>query len=265
MLYAGSGAGQEWLMMDETLSWRIERVCQRAWPALEEERLGDWCLRFAGGYTGRANSANPLSAAPGGIERAIATSQSRYRARGLPSIFRIPSFLDPAVDVGLAANGYTSEAESIVLFGADDGWRLQGGDADVELTNDPMPYWLASAAHLRAQGPDVTPHFARIIAALDRPVAFASLRQRGAVVATGFAVVAEGLTCLEAIVTDPAWRGRGFGRRLVMELLAWGARLGATGACLQVEADNAPARAVYARVGFGQEIYRYHYRREPAG
>lgn len=252
-------------MADETLTWRIERVCQRAWPALEEERLGDWCLRFAGGYTRRANSANPLNAAPAGIERAIAASQSRYRARGLPSIFRIPSFLDPAVDAGLAANEYTREADSIVLFGADDGWRNRGGDADVEISDDATPFWLASAMHLRAQGPDMTPFFSRIVAALDRPAAFASLRQGGAVVASGFAVVVEGLTCLEAIVTDPAWRGRGFGRRLVTELLAWGAGLGAAGACLQVEANNAPARAVYARVGIVQEVYRYHYRRGPAG
>ena len=251
-------------MVDEALTWRIERVCQRAWPALEEERLGDWRLRFAGGYTRRANSANPLNAAPRDMEHAITESRARYRARGLPSIFRIPSFLDSAVDAQLAAADYTREAESIVLFGADEGWRGRGGDPDVQLSDDPISSWLASAARLRGHGPDISPLFTRIVASLDLPVAFASLQQGDAVVATGFAVVAEGLTCFEAIVTDSAWRGHGFGRRLVNELLAWGAQLGATGACLQVEADNAPAQAVYRRVGLKEEVYRYHYRRGPA-
>ena len=49
---------------------------------------------------------------------------------------------------------------------------------------------------------------------------------------------------------------------LAGSLAVWARDSGATGACLEVEAANAPARALYA--GFGlAELYRYHYRREP--
>lgn len=34
----------------------LEIACSRAWPPLVEEPLGNWRLRWAGGFTGRANS-----------------------------------------------------------------------------------------------------------------------------------------------------------------------------------------------------------------
>ena len=46
-------------------------------------------------------------------------------------------------------------------------------------------------------------------------------------------------------------------------LVAWSATAGADRVCLQVEEDNAPARPLYASLGIGREIYRYHYRRQP--
>ena len=65
------------------------------------------------------------------------------------------------------------------------------------------------------------------------------------------------------MVTDPARRRRGLARRVIASLAAWARDSGATGACLQVEAGNLPARALYS--GFGlAELYRYHYRREPS-
>ena len=40
--------------------------------------------------------------------------------------------------------------------------------------------------------------------------------------------------------------------------MAWARREGATGACLQVVAENAPARALYAGLGFAP-VGRYAY------
>ena len=34
----------------------LERACADAWPALVDERLGEWRLRAGGGFTVRANS-----------------------------------------------------------------------------------------------------------------------------------------------------------------------------------------------------------------
>lgn len=250
-------------MTNDDLCWRIERLCQRAWPALDEECVGGWRLRFAGGFTRRANSANPLSVGTRLDDRVLADIALRYRARGLAPVFRLPSLINPAIDARLSAAGYRLDAESTVLFGARDSWTEAVPDKDVLLRAGPEADWFAAVAHLRAQGPKVAPLFGAIIARLDLPAAFAMVRYEGAVVATAFAVLSDGMLCFEAVVTDPALRGRGFGRRLVNALLAWGAQSGAQGACLQVETGNVPARALYRRAGLTREMYGYRYRCGP--
>jgi ribosomal protein S18 acetylase RimI-like enzyme len=61
------------------------------------------------------------------------------------------------------------------------------------------------------------------------------------------------------IGTLPSRRRRGLATAVVERLLAWGERQGARAAYLQVMGVNAPARALYARLGF-TEAYRYWYR-----
>jgi hypothetical protein len=46
-------------------------------------------------------------------------------------------------------------------------------------------------------------------------------------------------------------------------LARWARDNGASGACLQVEADNAAGRALYHAVGITEELHRYCYRRQP--
>lgn len=46
----------------------LERDAARHWQAPDTEPLGEWLLRAAGGFTGRANSALPQGAAPDHLE-----------------------------------------------------------------------------------------------------------------------------------------------------------------------------------------------------
>lgn len=67
------------------------------------------------------------------------------------------------------------------------------------------------------------------------------------------------------IVVGARWRGRGVGRALLERHLE---RLGTAGArtlFLEVNADNAPARALYARTGFAEVGRRKAYYAAPAG
>ena len=80
-------------MNDAELAWRVEEACLNAWPALRQVLFGGWVLRFSGGLTRRANSANPL-----GIERSqpaglIAGCEALYRHHRQPTIFRLPSLI----------------------------------------------------------------------------------------------------------------------------------------------------------------------------
>ncbi len=51
--------------------------------------------------------------------------------------------------------------------------------------------------------------------------------------------------------------------RTLEALLHWGVARGAGAVCLQVEAENPAARALYRKLGLTREIYRYHYRKAP--
>jgi N-acetylglutamate synthase len=105
--------------------------------------------------------------------------------------------------------------------------------------------------------------YRRIIRALAIPAAFAVLVDDDGVGALAFGAIHRGLICYESVVADPRRRRRGYARRIIASLAAWAAERGATGACLEVEAVNTPALALYNRLGFS-ELYRYHYRRQPS-
>src|SRR5947209_12365347 len=98
-------------MHDHSLRWRVEETCLNAYPCLQQVMLDGWLLRFSGGLSRRANSANPLRDDPTPVSTAIEQIAVLYRAQGLPTIFRVPLFVGE-IDAALAASGYTAEGES---------------------------------------------------------------------------------------------------------------------------------------------------------
>ena len=62
-----------------------------------------------------------------------------------------------------------------------------------------------------------------------------------------------------SVVVDPALRGRGLGQRLVRAAEREARRRGACGVSLEVRADNAAARALYARLGYAQAALLHAY------
>jgi RimJ/RimL family protein N-acetyltransferase len=64
------------------------------------------------------------------------------------------------------------------------------------------------------------------------------------------------------VVSASSARGKGYATLACADLLAWAQRHGARAAYLQVSANNAPAVAVYRKLGFATS-YTYHYRGRP--
>ena len=246
-------------MAERALEWRVEETCLNAWPALREVLLDDWVLRFSAGLTRRANSANPLRPLSHVDLRA---SEGLYRRSGLPTIFRVLSVIDPSVDERLADAGYTGEGESCVLYAPIEDVTA-GRDADVKLLEHPTPEWFAAMATLQNHSSEQAAIYRRIVGQLAVPAAFAALSDEGGTVAVAYGALHNGLLCYESVITDGRRRRQGWGRRIVCALAAWASDQGAVGACLEVEAHNAPALALYAAIGLKRELYRYHYRREP--
>ncbi len=89
----------------------------------------------------------------------------------------------------------------------------------------------------------------------------ASGRLRGFVLARLAADEAEILT----IAVEPSARGKGVGRALLAENLRQAARAGARTMFLEVDQDNAPALALYDRLGFVKVAERAGYYRRKDG
>ena len=249
----------------EDLARRAEEACFAAWPAPRQLLMDGWLLRFAGGHTSRANSVNIVGPSREGAAGKLAACDALYRAQGLRPILRLSS-AQPQADLApaLDAAGYGPPRDASLVLHADIGPSRHDAGGATLAEGRPDPAWRAAsdaAAGLDGAG---AAWRERILDSFAVPVAFASVAVAGEVAATALGAVHGGLVCLNAVATDPRHRGRGLAARAVSALLAWAAeRQGATGACLQVDAGNAPALALYGRLGFAAELSRYHYRDAP--
>jgi ribosomal protein S18 acetylase RimI-like enzyme len=248
--------------LDENLAWRIEGACFSAWPALQEAVVDGWLVRFAKGLTRRANSANPLRAGRNESDAVVSRLEEEYRQQKLPVYFRIPSIIGPAMPNRLAQLGYRAEGESLALYGAVEDVDVRA-DAGVVVAARPDEEWLSAMARMQGQSAPAHVVYRQIVSSIKVPAAFAVLRQDAMIVSLAFGAIHDGLLCVESVITDQAFRGCGFARRMLGALVAH-ARLQITGVCLQVQADNAVARHLYNSLGLC-ELYRYHYRSKPFG
>jgi ribosomal protein S18 acetylase RimI-like enzyme len=73
-------------------------------------------------------------------------------------------------------------------------------------------------------------------------------------------VLVEGWLCVTAVTVDDRYRRQGLATAVMAALGAWARAGGGSSCVLQVAASNAPAIALYERLGF-TEHHRYHYRR----
>lgn len=245
---------------ESVLAWSLEAAFDAAWPALAVVPVGDWLCKSAPGVSRRSNSANPAGAharlTAAGVERIEAV----YAKLGRPTYVRLPSLLGDEPDLTLAARGYTAEGHTLTLIGP---LQSDAPDGATELSPVPSPEWLAALNRINGREGETARVFDAVLAELDVPAAFAAVRRESRIVSAAYAAAHDGWLCLEAVATDPDWRGRGLAGQAVSALMAWGAGQGARAAGLQVQADNASAQALYRRLGLGRELYRYHYRKAP--
>jgi ribosomal protein S18 acetylase RimI-like enzyme len=248
-------------------TWPAEESAINGFPPLRQVVLGDWLLRFSSGVRRTANSVTPLREPQGDLDEVIVTAEALYGAEGQPTIFRIPSFIDPASDQELAARGYTAEGESCIIEGPLDPIVVAaapfGGTGGVSLLPRPTGEWFAAMARLQGQRPEFQTFYREIVSSIVLPAAFAELAVDGEAVALAYGIIHRGLLCFESVVTDAQRRRQGLSRRVLAALAEWAMQHGVRIATLQVEAGNTPARALYQAIGMTTELHRYHYRRAP--
>ncbi|MFJ5264110.1 GNAT family N-acetyltransferase [Streptomyces sp. NPDC088387] len=242
----------------------LSRVASRAWRPLESERLGDWELRAAAGFTRRANSVLPLGDPGLPLDTALDTVRGWYGERGLPAYLQIATGADGTQELlgaQLAERGWVREVTAELWTGglAPVADRAEG--AAVVLSREADAGWLG-----RYQRKGVDEVALRVLGS-GASVWFASIPgegEGGAPAAIGRCVVDGRWAGFAAVEVDPALRRRGLAGEVMAALARRALAEGASAAWLQVEADNVGARALYAGMGFGAH-HSYHHYREPDG
>jgi ribosomal protein S18 acetylase RimI-like enzyme len=213
-----------------------------AWPPLERERLGDWSLRFAHGFTRRANSVLAIGEPALPLDDAIARCEQRYAARELPARFQLrEGIVAEELERGLRARGYTHGHAAHVLAGPLPAARSDTRVVHADLPSDGwLEVWLASRREPEAAAPARA-----ILERVSRPRTFACLRLEGRVVATALGTVSPGWLGLNCLAVRDDARRQGLARSMVGALAAWAGGQGAERLWLEVEHDNEPAQRLY--------------------
>lgn len=237
----------------------LARISARAWRPVESERLGEWELRAADGFTRRANSALPLGDPGVPLAEALTAVRGWYAARGLPAYVQTATGAEGAQEplcAELERRGWVREVTAELWVGplapvADPGGEPSG----VVLSREADEAWLSryrrtgvSEAALRVlhSGPSVW--FATVPGGPGAPAAI------------GRCVVDGRWAGFAAVEVDPARRRRGLATAVMAALARRALDEGASAAWLQVEDGNAGARALYDRMGFAAHHAYHHYR-----
>jgi len=220
----------------------LTRITSRGWPATESVPLGEWELRSAGRFTGRANSV-AVTGSPGvPFDEALQRVVAFYAERSAPALAQIV--------VGSDEEHRFVDAGWVPMAGYHGGAVVQV--ADLASSYDPDPDarvspvadddWLASYG--RVDDPDA----ARAVMEAPAQVGFVSIGSPA--VAIGRVVVTGEWAGLSAVEVRPDARRQGLARRIVETSLAWAVARGADKAYLQTMRSNTAALALYVPYGF---------------
>ncbi|MFI7013170.1 GNAT family N-acetyltransferase [Streptomyces sp. NPDC050164] len=238
----------------------LARVAARAWRPVESERLGDWELRAASGFTRRANSVLPLGDPGVSLDEALEAVRRWYAERGLPAYVQTATGAEGTQELlcaELEARGWVREVTAEMWVGPLAPVADLAEPSGVALSREADEAWLAryqrkgvSEVALRVLGSGPSVWFATVTGSAEDE----------APAAIGRCVVDGRWAGFAAVEVDPDLRRQGLGTAVMAALARRALDEGASAAWLQVEAENEGARALYAGMGFAAHHAYHHYR-----
>jgi len=233
----------------------LDRTGVEAW-AVELEPLGDWTLRAAAGFTGRANSCLAVGDPGLPVDRAAAAVEAYAAEHGIAPLAQVVT--GSAEDAALRASGWreTYVATDVLAARLADLLGDHAADPRVIVSEELTLPWRATFDEYRRS--DVDPAVVTRLLDGRRPRAFAGVEVDGELVALGRGHLADGWLGVAGVWTRPGHRRQGLSTAVVRGLGGWAAHRGARWCYLQVETANVPAHLAYERLGLVLH-HRYHY------
>jgi ribosomal protein S18 acetylase RimI-like enzyme len=237
----------------------VERRGVSGWLALAEP-LGEWTLRAAGGFTGRANSCHAVGDPGVPIAAAADRVVEFAREHGIAPMAQLIAGSDQ--EQALRGLGWTDTYVPVHVLATRLADLLPDGPAPagVRITEELEPSWWRAYAQSRPNNAD--PALVRMILDGNPPRAFASAGEQTFAIARGH--LNEDWLGLASVWTHPDHRRQGWARWLTITLGHWAARRGARYAYLQVAVANRPALRRYEGLGFVRH-HGYLYLAPPDG
>lgn len=227
------------------------------WAPARRVAVGAWVVRRGAGGGNRVSSVWPKGDPGRPLDAAVAEAVAIQQGWGEAGLFQIGPE-DGALEAALDARG----------------WRAF--DHTVMMTADPAAVAAPGlsgrmAVHVRCplvvvdeiwDGDGVGPARRAVMARTPAPKEVFLLREDDRPAAAVFAAVAGGVAMLHALAVAPAFRRRGVAASACAAVGRWAVAQGAHTLALAVTEANAPARALYRKLGF-ETVLRYHYRAAP--
>ncbi|MFI6942157.1 GNAT family N-acetyltransferase [Streptomyces sp. NPDC050418] len=240
----------------------LARVTSRGWQPVESEALGEWELRYADGFTRRANSVLALGDPGVPLDEALSVVRAWYAERGLHADIQTSTGAEGTHELlcaQLEERGWAQHTPAQVWIGALA--PLDDADADVSavhLSRTCDEDWMRRYQRF-GEG---TPAVLKVLH--NGPsVWFASVPSAdGSPAAIGRCVIDGRWAGFMAVEVAPEHRRKGLATAVMTALARQALGEGASAGWLQVESGNEAAQAMYGRMGFAPH-HHYHFHRAP--
>jgi N-acetylglutamate synthase len=241
----------------------LEERSLNAWPSLKQQVYDGWLLRFAQGYTRRANSVVPLYAGRLDLQDKVEVCRQHYARQSLPIVFKLwSSRQGDALDRVLQERNFAREAETAVKTCDVQTLCALPAHAHARVDFACTAAWFDAFVELNGVAATDCKKLRSILKQVSPPIAYVSLSDEGRIVSCGMGIAEGRDVGIFSLVTARNLRNRGLGQQLIGHIARWASGEGSERAYLQVMAENVPAWGLYRKLGF-VERYRYWYRVGP--
>lgn len=241
----------------------LDELMANAWPPAVRENRGGWLVRWADGFTRRANSALPVGQADE-VPTLVSECEQFYRSHRTAPVFQVSTASAPPELVDyLVARRYRGTARTLVAHASvQDVIANTRSSGSTEVEQDHVPddwfdaYWEVEASRGRSGADAKMCRDTLLEPALPR--AYATVRALGEVAGVGQIVVERGWAGVQCMATRTGHRRRGAATAVLHCLAVEAAARGAEKMYLAVMADNLAAQRVYQRATF-RPAHEYRY------
>lgn len=253
----------------------LEELAINAWPALQTNLYDGWVLRFADGFTKRANCVSPLYNSSLPLEVKLDFCEKEYSRRNLPVVYKLTPDTPEELNQELEKRRYTrSESIAVKVL------RLEGyvirkdivngdivgdGDSDIkdadgiEVATGFGEEWLDDLIKCSELCLEDQITKRKLLQNICTEVISVSKQVHESRVGFGYGVIENNIMGIFGIMVADEHRGQGYGREIMNRLLSAAARRGIERVYLQVSVVNIKAVKLYESLGFEDE-YQYWYR-----